>query len=82
MREEEEGQENIDENLCTVDGLPPSVLGFGRVRQALWISLSVVLCEFLFALPFLCENGRAYLKHITGLVGRQGRNPLSRQCGK
>ena len=33
------------------------MLGFGRVRQASRISLSVFLCEFLFALLLLCRNG-------------------------
>jgi hypothetical protein len=65
MREEEEGHENIGWNLCTVSwllifraGVYDSVLGFGRVRQAWCTSLLVFLCEFLFALLFLYENGR------------------------
>ena len=38
-------------------GVYDSMLGFGPVRQAMCISLSVFLCDFLFALPLLWENG-------------------------
>jgi hypothetical protein len=51
---EDEGHENSDGTLCTVGGLSSfragvydSIHGFGSIREALSISLSVCLCESL-----------------------------------